>query len=115
MVKSNATVKVDTFEKMMPQSLDALERYLANGRIKGIGPATASKIIKEFGEETIAVFKFEPEKLSRIKGINKPKIGDDWGNFVQSKAMKAQHTWRMWAFQRPQICAKFTNQNNFQE
>ena len=36
--------KVDTFEKMMPQSMEALERYLANGSIKGIGPATAKKL-----------------------------------------------------------------------
>ena len=37
--------KVDTFEKMMPKTLGALERYLANGTIKGVGPATAKKII----------------------------------------------------------------------
>jgi len=65
--------KIDTFEKIMPETLDALERYLANGSIKGIGPATAHKIIKEFGEETISVFKFEPEKLSKIKGISSSK------------------------------------------
>ncbi len=33
--------KVDTFEKIMPKTLDALERYLGNGTIKGVGPATA--------------------------------------------------------------------------
>jgi len=65
--------KIDTFEKVMPETLDALERYLANGSVKGIGPATAQKIIKEFGEETISIFKFEPEKLSRIKGISSAK------------------------------------------
>ena len=65
--------KIETFEKIMPETLDALERYLANGSVKGIGPVTAQKIIKEFGEETISVFKFEPEKLSRIKGISKEK------------------------------------------
>ncbi len=65
--------KIDTFEKIMPETLDALERYLANGSVKGIGPATANKIIKEFGEETISVFKFEPQKLSRIKGISSSK------------------------------------------
>lgn len=65
--------KIETFEKIMPQTLDALERYLASGNIKGIGPATARKIIKEFGEETISIFKFEPEKLSKIKGITKEK------------------------------------------
>lgn len=65
--------KIDTFEKVMPETLDALERYLANGSIKGIGPATAHKIVKEFGEETITIFKFEPQKLSRIKGISSDK------------------------------------------
>ena len=62
--------KIDTFEKIMPETLDALERYLANGSVKGIGPVTAHKIIKEFGEETISIFKFEPQKLARIKGIS---------------------------------------------
>lgn len=65
--------KVDTFEKIIPETLDALERYLANGNIKGIGPATAHKIVKEFGEETISVFKLEPIKLARIKGITESK------------------------------------------
>lgn len=65
--------KIDTFEKIIPETLDALERYLANGSIKGIGPATAHKIIKEFGEETITIFKLEPQKLSRIKGISNAK------------------------------------------
>ena len=40
--------KIDTFEKMMPQTLGALERYLANGNIKGIGEALAKRIIKKF-------------------------------------------------------------------
>lgn len=57
----------------MPQTLDALERYLANGTIKGIGPATAKKIVGTFGEETINIFKFEPKMLSNIKGITEEK------------------------------------------
>ena len=65
--------KIETFEKILPQTLNALERYLASGNIKGIGPVTANKIIREFGEETISIFKFEPEKLSKIKGITKEK------------------------------------------
>lgn len=65
--------KIENFEKIMPTSLASLERYLGNGAIKGIGPATAKKIIDKFGEETIHVFKFEPEKLALIKGITKTK------------------------------------------
>ncbi len=65
--------KIETFEKIMPQTLDALERYLANGTIKGIGPATAKKIVGTFGKETINIFKFEPKMLSNIKGITEEK------------------------------------------
>ena len=73
--------KIDTFEKIMPQTLEALEKYLAGGIIRGIGPATAKKIVDKFGEETIAVLKFEPSKLSVIKGITEDKailIGEEF-------------------------------------
>ena len=62
--------KIETFEKKMPEGKEALERYLASGIIKGIGPSTARKIVEKFGDETLAIFKFEPEKLSEIKGIS---------------------------------------------
>ncbi len=51
----------------MPESLASLERYLANGTIKGVGPATAKKIVDTFGEETLHVLKIEPDKLMRDK------------------------------------------------
>lgn len=73
--------KIDTFEKMMPENAAALEKYLASGTIKGIGPATAKKIIDKFGEETLTVFKFEPLRLAEIKGISKDKayeIGEEF-------------------------------------
>ncbi len=65
--------KIQTFEKIMPQTLDALEKYLAGGIIKGVGPATAKRIVDNFKEETISVFKFEPYKLANIKGITKER------------------------------------------
>ena len=80
--------KVETFEKVMPKTLDSLERYLSNGTIKGIGPATAKKIVATFGEDTINVFKFEPEKLTQIKGITKEKAIEMAQYFVEN--------WELW-------------------
>ena len=80
--------KVETFEKIMPQTLGALEKYLANGNIKGIGPATAKKIINKFGDETISIFKFEPEKLAQIKGISKEKAIEMGQSFIEN--------WEIW-------------------
>ena len=80
--------KIETFEKLMPQTLAALETYLASGNIKGVGPATASKIIDKFGDDTIHVLKFEPEKLARIKGISKDKAVEISESFVEN--------WEVW-------------------
>jgi len=80
--------KVETFEKLMPETLGALEKYLANGSIKGIGEATAKKIIKTFGEDTINIFKFEPEKLAQIKGISKSKAIEMSESFIEN--------WEVW-------------------
>ena len=66
-------LKIDTFEKKMPDTPEALEHYLSNGTFKGIGPATAKRIVKTFGNDTINVIKFEPQKLANIKGINEEK------------------------------------------
>ena len=65
--------KIATFEKIMPTTPEALEKYLANGNFRGIGPATAKKIVDKFGKDTINVIKLEPQKLTLIKGINKEK------------------------------------------
>ena len=65
--------KIKSFEKVMPETLDELEKYLGNGLIKGIGKSTAKKIVKAFKEDTINVLKSYPEKLATIKGINEKK------------------------------------------
>ena len=65
--------KIQTFEKLLPETLEALEKYLAGGIIKGVGPATAKRIVDNFGEETLSILKYEPYRLANIKGISKTK------------------------------------------
>ena len=80
--------KVDTFEKIMPETLSALEKYLENGNVKGIGEVTARKIIRKFGDDTINIFKFEPERLAEIKGITKAKALEMSQSFLEN--------WEVW-------------------
>lgn len=80
--------KIETFEKIMPQTLEALINYLGSGAIKGVGPATAKKIVDKFGEETIAIIKMEPEKLAHIKGITKIKAIEIAEEFMEK--------WELW-------------------
>ena len=80
--------KVETFEKIMPETLDALEKYLSNGIVKGVGPATAKKIIKKFGTETVEVLKGDPDRLTEIKGITKKKAEEINESFIEN--------WELW-------------------
>ena len=59
--------KVETFEKFLPKGKNAIEKYLASGIIKGLGPATARKIVNKFGEESIEIIRNLPEKLVEVK------------------------------------------------
>jgi exodeoxyribonuclease V alpha subunit len=65
--------KVEMYEKMLPKTTEAIEKYLSSGLIKGVGPATAKKIVKRFGEETIEIIQHYPIRLVEIKGINPQK------------------------------------------
>ena len=80
--------KIETFEKIMPESLESLERYLGNGTIKGVGPAIAKRIVDYFREETMYVLKFEPKKLANVRGISSTKAIEISTQFNES--------WELW-------------------
>jgi len=65
--------KVEKYEKKQPDDKESIQRYLASGIVKGIGPVTAEKIVNEFGLDTITIIENEPYKLSQIKGITHEK------------------------------------------
>lgn len=65
--------KVEIYEKVMPQTTEAIEKYLASGIVKGVGPATAAKIVARFGVNTLDIIEKSPLRLSEIKGISPDK------------------------------------------
>ncbi|MBP7177284.1 MAG: ATP-dependent RecD-like DNA helicase [Thermoclostridium sp.] len=63
-------LKVEACERRLPKTTDAIMKYLSSGVIKGIGEATAKKIVAAFGDETLRVLQFEPLCLARVRGIS---------------------------------------------
>lgn len=64
---------VQSFEKRAPETAAAILKYLSAGAVKGIGPATAVKLVERFGAETLEIIENSPEKLIAIKGISLSK------------------------------------------
>lgn len=70
-----------SYMKVLPTKTETIETYLSSGMIKGLGPGTASKIVKYFGAKTLDVLSSCPDRLMEIPGIGEKKcetIANSW-------------------------------------
>ena len=56
-------------ERHLPSNETEILNYLASGVVRGVGPATAEKLVARFGARTLEVIESEPEKLNALKGM----------------------------------------------
>ena len=71
--KFGTQFKAEYCERKLPNDTVNIEKYLASGAIKGIGPGLAKKIVNVFGQRTLDIMEREPARLSEIKGISPRK------------------------------------------
>ena len=65
--------KAQFLKSTPPTSLEGIERYLASGMIKGVGPVYAKKLIAAFGENVFEVIEASPERLRQVTGIGQSR------------------------------------------
>ena len=58
--------KAEAFERSRPETTSAMLKYLSSGAVKGIGAATAGKIIAAFGDDAIHVIENDPERTDKF-------------------------------------------------
>lgn len=80
--------KISACERSMPKSAADILRYLSSGTVKGIGPATARKIVERFAEDTFDILENHPEELSKIKGISYDKAEEMSKSFKKQFAVR---------------------------
>ena len=66
--------KVELCTRTLPSTAKAIEKYLASGVIKGIGPKLARQLVEHFGDDTLLVMDQQPQRLLEIKGISQQKL-----------------------------------------
>ena len=66
--------KVELCTRTLPSTAKAIEKYLAGGVIKGIGPKLARQLVEAFGDDTLMVMDQTPQRLLEIKGISQQKL-----------------------------------------
>ncbi len=67
---------VDSVKLSPPNTKEGIIRYLSSGLISGVGPITATNIVNKFGEATLDIIRFNPERLAEVKNVSKKKAED---------------------------------------
>lgn len=57
-----------------PSSAQGIQKYLASGMIKGIGPKYAEKLVQRFGQQTLEIIDQDPNRLFDVEGIGPKRV-----------------------------------------
>lgn len=77
--------KADFYEELVKDDTESIMQYLSSGLIRGIGKATAKKIVTYFGKDTLHILDNNIEELLKVKGISQKKLKDIQTSYVQNR------------------------------
>ena len=62
--------KMESYETLLPATLEGIRHYLGSGLIKGVRMAMAGRIVESFGVDTFSILDTDPDRLTSVKGIS---------------------------------------------
>lgn len=80
--------KAESLTCVAPRSLKGIEKYLASGIIKGVGPVLAKRIVDTFGEETMKVLSHQSARLREVPKLGAAKIRQIRESWVNNETMR---------------------------
>ena len=73
-IKYGRQFQIEKYETIQPANVMGIRKYLGSGLIKGIGPKMATRIVGQFGLDTIDVIEQQPQKLASVPGIGQKRV-----------------------------------------
>ena len=71
-----------------PTTLEGIERYLASGMIRGIGPVYAKRLVRGFGEAVFDLIEQQPERLREVAGIGVKRAARIIAGWAEQKVIR---------------------------
>lgn len=75
-------------ERRMPSTETSILDFLSSGVIRGVGPATAQRLVERFGPDTLDVIETAPEELRKVKGITDKRAREIAGSFREQMGLR---------------------------
>ncbi|NEU14599.1 ATP-dependent RecD-like DNA helicase [Methylobacterium sp. BTF04] len=80
--------KAETLKVTPPTGVEGIEKYLASGYMRGIGPAMAKRIVTAFGVTTFEIIEAEPDRLKEVVGIGPTRAARIVAGWAEQKAVR---------------------------
>jgi exodeoxyribonuclease V alpha subunit len=80
--------KAQVLRPTAPTTPEGIERYLASGQMRGIGPAMSKRIVTAFGEATLEIIEGTPERLKEVAGIGPMRASRIVSGWAEQKAVR---------------------------
>ena len=80
--------RADTLQVTPPTGIEGIERYLASGQMRGIGPMMAKRIVARFGEAVFEIIEAEPARLMEVEGIGRKRAARIVKGWAEQKAVR---------------------------
>ncbi|MBV8616541.1 MAG: ATP-dependent RecD-like DNA helicase [Acetobacteraceae bacterium] len=71
-----------------PTTLEGIERYLASGMIRGIGPVYAKRLVRAFGEGVFDLIEQQPDRLREVSGIGERRAARIIAGWAEQKVVR---------------------------
>lgn len=71
-----------------PTSSEGIEKYLASGMIRGIGPVYAKKLLRAFGNTVFDVIEAEPDRLQEVDGVGPGRASRITAAWAEQKVVR---------------------------
>lgn len=65
--------KAETVRTIPPATREGIEKYLASGMVRGIGPHFAKRLVEAFGEQLFHIIENDSQQLQTLSGIGKKR------------------------------------------
>src|SRR5829696_5087684 len=80
--------KAEVLKTTPPTGVEGIEKYLASGQMRGIGPAMAKRIVAVFGVDTFEIIEANPERLTEVQGIGPMRASRIVAGWAEQKAVR---------------------------